>query len=226
MQVTLKRGRLKESWYDVPSEQVKEVMDSSNRLKLIIMLILSILVVVLVDWVSSPTTIIPPAAPVSPVTVYIVEGKVHARLVLPTSSGSLMQYAYGDWRYYALNERSLGDGIRALLIPTPGALGRRKYESKADLQNAVAASENGTLFNFKVSQAEVTQLLQSLDDRFNQNSDTQVYNPLTHMSLVRQDDDYTLWHNSNHELVNWLQDLSCEVEGFVLLADFQVQRPD
>jgi len=186
---------------------------------------LTTLVVVLIGWVLSPVTIVPPAAPMSPVTVYVTEGTVHAGLALPTSTGSLMHYAYGDWRYFALNERGLGDGIRALFLPTSGALGRREFDNVADLKQAVENAEDSTLLSFKVAGAEATQLLQMLGDRFNQNIDTQVHNPLTRMSLVQVDRDYTLLNNSNHELVNWLQDLSCQVEGLILLADFQVQ-PD
>jgi hypothetical protein len=187
------------------------------------MLFLAVLSASLVDWVTSPAIIIPPVETALPVTVYVIEQNFHARLVVPDSSNGLMQYAYGDWRYFALNEQNLRNGVSALFLPTQGTLGRRRYDNVAELQLSVEAAEGSTLLNFQVAGAEASQLLQSLGDRFHQNLDTQVYNPLTEMFLVQDDQDYRMLHNSNHELVTWLQDLKCQVKGFVLWADFEVQ---
>ena len=165
--------------------------------------------------------IIPPVDPVEPVTVYVVDLGLHSRLVLPDSDNGLVQYAYGDWRYFALNHEDLGSGIAALLIPTQGTLGRRKYENIDQLQQAIDG--NATILSFAVARAKATQLQKLLDQRFGQNIATQIFNRVNQMNFVQDDLDYTLYHNSNHELVVWLQNLDCRVEGFVLLADFQVQ---
>jgi hypothetical protein len=193
-------------------------------LRRISLFILAIIALISVILIASPAVIIPPVEPVQPVTVYVVDLGLHSRLVLPDDEEGLVQYAYGDWRYFALNEQDLGSGIAALLIPTQGTLGRRKYEDVDQLKQAI--SDDVTILDFAVARAKARKLQKSLDQRFQQNINTQVFNPVSQMNFVKDDMDYTLYHNSNHELVAWLEDLDCRVEGFVLLADFQVKSPN
>ncbi|MCU0534265.1 MAG: hypothetical protein MUD14_10260 [Hydrococcus sp. Prado102] len=175
-------------------------------------------------WIISPATIIPPTDPAEPIYISVVHDGFHSRLVLPTSNGELIQYAYGDWNYFARNRQNWTDGLAALLVPTQGTFGRRKFNNVAELQQ-ITEQENYTLLSFEVAQAKSTQLLKSLEERFNRNIHTVIENPLTGLTLVRDDRDYTTWHNSNHELVTWLEKLDCQVRGFVLWANFRVQHP-
>jgi hypothetical protein len=191
-----------------------------SRISLFFLVILAFVFVVLIAY---PATIIPPSDPVEPVTVYVVDLGLHSRLVLPDRDQGLIQYAYGDWRYFALNQQGLGSGVRALLIPTQGTLGRRRYANISGLQQSV--SSDTTILSFAVARNKVTALNQFLDQRFENNIYTAIFNPQNQMIFVQDDLDYTLCHNSNHELVVWLKKLNCRVEGFVLLADFQLQVP-
>lgn len=193
-------------------------MSILQRISIFILAILALISLILI---ASPTVIIPPVNPVVPVTVYVVDLGLHSRLVLPDGDDGLIQYAFGDWRYFALNQQDLGDGVAALLIPTQGTLGRRKYENIAQLGQTIDA--NITILDFAVDKTKTIQLQKLLDQRFQQNITTQIFNPLNQMNFVQDDLDYTLYHNSNHELVAWLKTLDCRVEGFVLLADFQLQ---
>ncbi|MGH8287112.1 MAG: hypothetical protein ACRETT_15295, partial [Steroidobacteraceae bacterium] len=70
------------------------------------------------------TTIGAPVHPADPVEVFIIDQGRTASLVIPASSGGMLRYAYGDWRWYALRETGLFRGAAALLWPTQGALGR------------------------------------------------------------------------------------------------------
>lgn len=194
------------------------------RLHRIAILILAVVASVSLVWIFSPATIIPPADPADPVTVHVVDYGFHSRLVLPDGDGKLIQYAYGDWNYFALNQQDWSDGAAALLVPTQGTLGRRKFSNITELRQMIDRGDN-TLLNFEVAGAKAIQLLASLDERFNRNINTRVENPLIEMTLVQDDQDYTLFHNSNHELVLWLKDLDCRVEGFVMWANFQVKYP-
>lgn len=200
---------------------------------------------------SSPTFIISPTAPVAPVTVYVIDYGYHSRLVLPDGEGKLVQYAYGDWRYFALNRQNLGNGIAALLYPTQGTIGRREFNNLAEFQRQLKrdqpegqgerlerhlettgdaspsrASLRNTLLGFEVSAAKADQLLKLLDRRFRQNLPMRVKNSRNHLTFVPDDRDYILFHNSNHELVTWLKALDCRVEGFVALPNFQVKHSD
>ncbi|GAX38513.1 DUF2459 domain-containing protein [Nodularia sp. NIES-3585] len=189
-----------------------------QRISLFILAIIASISLVLI---ASPAVIIPPVNPVEPVTVYVVDLGLHSRLVLPDGADGFIQYAYGDWRYFALNQQDLGSGFAALLFPTQGTLGRRKYKNIDQLQQAINGNTN--ILNFAVARAKAIILQNLLDKRFEQNIETQIFNPVNQMNFVQDDLDYTLYHNSNHELVLWLQGLDCRVEGFVLLADFRVQ---
>jgi hypothetical protein len=173
-------------------------------------------------WVLSPTVIVPPTDPAAPVTAYVVDQGFHAGLVLPDRNGGLIQYAYGDWNYFALNQQDLSDGLAALLIPTQGTLGRRRFSNVAELEQWVG---DETLLSLAVAGTKAVKLLDSLNARFNRHIDTHVENQVTGLTLVQDDLDYTLFHNSNHELVVWLEELDCRVEGFVLLSNFEVKSP-
>jgi hypothetical protein len=178
---------------------------------------------ILLVWILSSATIVPPANPVEPITIYVIDHGWHSRLVLPTDKGELIQYAYGDWKYFALNQQDLKSGAAALFLPTQGTLGRRKFSNIVELQQIIQ-QQDYTLLSLEVALAKVTQLLKLLDERFNRNISTSIENPQTGLTLVKDDQEYTLLQNSNHEIVEWLQDLDCKVYGFVMWANFQVKH--
>lgn len=192
------------------------------RLRRLTILVMAGLVSVFLIWVLSPTVIIPPTKPVTPVVVYVVKLGFHSRLVLPNRRGGLIQYAYGDWNYFGLNQQDWHDGLAALLIPTPGTLGRRQFNNFGQLQQLVEQPDDAIL-SFAVAEVKIGQLLQILNDRYQRHIETQVINPQSQLALVQDDRNYTLLHNSNHELVMWLKVLDCQVQGFTTLAKFQVK---
>ncbi|HCF27732.1 MAG TPA: hypothetical protein DEV81_11175 [Cyanobacteria bacterium UBA11049] len=101
-------------------------MTLSRRIALFI---LAILTCILLTWVSSPTVIVPPANPTNSVTAYVIDQGYHSSLLLPDRESGYIQYAYGDWNYFALNQQGWSDAAAALLIPTQGTLGRRKFSN-------------------------------------------------------------------------------------------------
>jgi hypothetical protein len=198
---------------------------SCSRCKAILILAVSALAFIGLALVRSPTLIIPPAEPAEAVTAYVADYGYHSRLILPEIDGGLMHYSYGDWRYFALNQQSFSNAVAALLIPTQGTLGRRKVSDFVELQQFIGKRGLDRLLSFEVGGGKAARLLTVLDDRFNRNIDTRVENSITGLSLVQDDQDYTLFHNSNHELVEWLEALDCQVRGFVMLPNFQVKYP-
>lgn len=192
----------------------------------IALFILAILVCVLLAWVGSPTIIVPPAQPANPVTAYVIIRAYHSSLLLSEGNGGYMQYAYGDWQYFALNQQGWTDAAAALFIPTQGTLGRRQFSNTDNLQQIVDPNRNQTILKFEVAGDKAAQLLASLDKRFQQNIDTRVLNPRNQLTFVQDDQDYTLFHNSNHELIRWLKNLDCETIGLVMLPNFKVASPE
>ncbi|WP_242058191.1 MULTISPECIES: DUF2459 domain-containing protein [Nostoc] len=186
--------------------------------KLASLIITSILLV----WMLSPTTIVPPTAPVEAITIYVTDYGWHSRLVLPSRNGILIQYAYGDWNYFALNQQDLINGLAALFLPTQGTLGRRTFSNTAQFEQ-IMERENASILSLKVGQAHVTRLLKLLDKRFNRHLETRIENSQTGLTFVQDNQDYTLLHNSNHELAAWLQDLDCQIHGLIIWANFRVK---
>jgi hypothetical protein len=182
-----------------------------------------VIVSILLVWMLSPAIIIPPDDSVGAVTIYVTDYGWHSRLVLPTGNGELIQYAYGDWNYFALNQQDLRNGAAALLLPTQGTLGRQKFSNIIEFEQIIQ-QKNYTLLSLEVAQPKVIQLLTLLDDRFNRNIATSIENRQTGLTLVKDDQEYTLFHNSNHEIVEWLKSLDCQIHGFVMWANFQVKH--
>jgi hypothetical protein len=179
-----------------------------SRFTILVLLITSI---VFAGWVFSPATIIPPINPNNPVNIYLVDYGFHARLILPNNNNKCLEYAYGDWHYFALNQQDWLTGAAALLLPTQGALGRKL--NNCDRLNS---------FLISVEKTKVERLLKVLNSYFDRPATMQIENSHTGMTLVPYDRTYTVLHNSNHELVRWLEDLGCRVEGFVLWANFKI----
>ncbi|MEB3216194.1 MAG: DUF2459 domain-containing protein [Nostocales cyanobacterium 94392] len=182
-----------------------------------------VIVCILFIWMLSPATILAPTDPAEALTIYVPDYGLHSRLVLPIGNGELIQYAYGDWNYFALNQQDLKNGLAALFLPTQGTLGRRKFNNIVELQQIIQ-QQNNTLLSLAVAQTKVTQLLQLLDQRFSQNIETSIKNPETNLTLIKDEQKYTILHNSNHEIVEWLKALDCQIYGFVMWANFQVKH--
>ncbi|MEM8832351.1 MAG: DUF2459 domain-containing protein [Cyanobacteria bacterium P01_G01_bin.19] len=182
------------------------------------------LVIVVAIAIGSPTTIVAPINPADPTTVYIADFGYHGKLILPTHKDELLQYAYGDWNYFALNRQNWNNALAALLIPTQGTLGRRKFKDLTELQQSLGLDWQNILFSLEVPRNRVLSLEKSLDTRFNQKLNTSVFNPHFGLTFVKDERDYTLWHNSNHELISWFENLGCQVRGFRTLPNFQPQN--
>jgi Protein of unknown function (DUF2459) len=181
-------------------------------------LVLAIISAIFVRWICYPATIIPPSNPINSVNVYLIDYGFHSRLILPNDRDKCLEYAYGDWQYFALNKQDWLTGAAALFLPTQAALGR-KFRN-CDRLYLLAARKDNSLLSITVEKARVDRLLKLLNAHFDRPT-IQIENPHTGMTLVPYNRPYTVLHNSNHELVRWLQDLGCRVEGFVLWANFK-----
>lgn len=159
-----------------------------------------------------------------PRPVVLVEHGRHTSLVLQTAEGQAQRWVYGDWRWY-VDERT--GGLRALptlLWPTRAALGRRELEGPAtgtalrpQLRVGVSA-----LHAFEVDGAAVDILLAELNERFEARRDTLQFNERYDLAFVEDPRAYTLWHNSNHVVADWLRRLGIPVRGSPALGNWRV----
>jgi hypothetical protein len=176
--------------------------------------------------VSCATTIRPPAAVSDPSTVILLTHGISSSLVLADQKGRAVRFAYGDWRYYALNRTDLGTTLAAALWPTPSALGRQVVEPAAEQPDALVAQLGiayDEVFSIRVERAAVERLRQDLETLFLAAIDTRVYNPEPNLEFVRHPEPYTLFNNSNRKVAQWLRQLGCKVSGIPLLSKWRVK---
>ncbi len=166
------------------------------------------------------TTIRPPARPRDPVQAGLIDYGYHASLVLPTADGGAVEYAYGEWEWFALNHDAWYRVFPALCWPTSGALGRRPLP--AGWASSVACEE---VLVFQVGRAEAAALLDRLGRRYASRAEEPVYNPLVGLTLVPDEASYCCFANCNTALAGWLRELGCEVSGAGCSADFKVVLP-
>jgi hypothetical protein len=170
------------------------------------------------------TTVLPPAEPVEPAPVFILDHGRHTSLVVSTPEGDLVRYAYGDWRYYAERETGIGRAIAALFWSTRGALGRRHLEgppTEEQVRDQIPLLIEG-LYRLEVERARIEALRARLDAIFDA-AERELYSPDTFLIFVEHPRNYTLRHNSNRVIGDWLEELGCEVYGQRLFANWQVE---
>jgi hypothetical protein len=171
------------------------------------------------------TTIIAPVNPENPTPVFLIDHGQHASLVLPYDDHRLVEYAYGEWNWFAKNRTDSPNTIPALLLPTRGAFGRRTLQGAEDVGDLQAAYPDKIIEPIDVPMARMLALLDELEARFAENADTAVLKPEKDLTIVEDDTSYHIFHNCNHVTAGWLRDLGCEVKGPKLLANYRIVRP-
>lgn len=175
----------------------------------------------LVAGVGCATTIHPPVQLSNPVAVHLVDYGRHSCLMLPHEDGGVMEYAYGEWQWYALNRQQPWDVLRALFVPTRGALGRRHH----DLESGAVESgdiEIERAFVIHVEANAVRALRDELDRQWDTAASTVVVNPTTGLAFVYAEESYWLFNNCNPVTARWLESLGCEVRGWAILSDWHI----
>jgi hypothetical protein len=175
------------------------------------------LLAVLACMTACVTSIRPPAEPKDPVSVALIDYGYHASLALPTADGGCVEYAYGEWEWFALNNDAWYRVFPALCWPTQGALGRRALRFPPDV-----ASEETLVFT--VGRAEAGALLARLNARYAARPEEPVHNPAVGLTFVPDDASYCCFANCNTTLAGWLRELGCEVSRPTCAASFRLVK--
>ncbi|HRP74080.1 MAG TPA: hypothetical protein PK725_00885 [Rhodocyclaceae bacterium] len=172
------------------------------------------------------SVIVPPEHVRDPVSVFVLDHGRHSSLVLPSDAGGAVRYSYGDWEYYALNQPGLGSGLRALLWPTPAALGQQLLAGQIDADSVVRQLRIGVLesFEVKVERAAVRQLQLELAGIFDGARETLHYSAAYDVHFVHHPEPYTINYNSNRMVGRWLQQLGCTITGRPVLSNWRIKR--
>jgi hypothetical protein len=167
-------------------------------------------------------TIVPPASPANPVTVYVADYGRHSTLILPTEDGGMVEYAFGDWDWLAAMKRQSYRALGALFFSKGSAFGRRHFDhvpSQADFDFAIEAKKN---VSFAVDRGTMVALRDLLDRQFRAAESTAVFSTDGNFTYVRDPEKYWLFHNCNHVTRRWLEELGCQVKGACVTSKFKV----
>ncbi len=165
--------------------------------------------------------ITPPVGPLDPVPVFVADYGRHGSLLLPDGERGAVEFAYGEWEWFALGRTGWWRVPAVLFLPTCGTLARRELGAPATrdaIQRAVAPV---VLHEVVVERARVAELRRSLEARFAQHADETVTDAFG-MRFRPDHVQYSILHHCNSEVAAWLRALGCRVEGQPLEAAFEI----
>lgn len=169
--------------------------------------------------------IIPPVTPKNAVPIFIADYGRHSSLLLPDEKGGLVEFAWGDYAWFAENHTGAGNAVAALFWSGGSTLGSRhlpKLLPHDELMHSLSAKR---LLSFVAEADKAAIVREQLTDQFNRHRDTMIYNEVHHLNFVRDDGHYWFAHNCNHLTAEWLRELGCQVEGWVLYSNFEMDDP-
>ena len=169
--------------------------------------------------------VVPPTPPANQAAVYLTNYGRHSSLLLPAREGHYVEFAFGDWNWFAVNHNSSGDALEAMLFSAGATLGRRQLKLSDDIDAICRATGALTVSRIPVPREKVDALLDKLDQKFQSQIDTITYNPASSMWFVADDEPYCVLHNCNHVTARWLRALGCDVRGLVMYSNFKVVPP-
>ena len=166
----------------------------------------------------------PPEEVSDPVSVYVVDYGRHASLAIPAEDAGLLEWSWGDWNWFALERTGVIDGLRAIFASPRSTLSRRELASARDageLAERLGATE---VLSLEVERERARALREELEARWQQGRDEAVRHPGGRV-FVPDDARYSLFNNSVHAIVRWLEALGAEVTGRGVTANFKLGEP-
>lgn len=176
---------------------------------------------------SCTTTVAPPTMVSDPVSVWIADYGRHASLILPREgerAGAAVEYAYGEWEWFALGNDPAIRAPAAMLWPTRGTLGRRDLARPESAGALIAQLGLEDALEVRVERANAQAVLARLDARFERGQDQLVHSPAYGLDFVPDPDDYSLAYHCNSAVAAWLREMGCRVSPAALVASFRVRR--
>jgi hypothetical protein len=168
-------------------------------------------------------TVFPPQHVTDPIQVGVLDHGHHTSLILQIASDGMRRYSYGDWRWYALRQTGLAEGSAAVFSRTQAALGRKELPgpfSPAAVVREVRVPIEHALY-LTVDAGDIRTLVARLDRIYDANLAERVDNQAYDLVFVPHPEPYSIFHNSNRVVAEWLEQLQCRVEGPALFAIWQ-----
>jgi len=191
------------------------------------MAILALAVIALGLWGCTTTIIPPPAEYVAqnPVHVHVADYGRHSSIMLPLDDEDdrMVEYGFGEWRFFALDEEGVGGVARALLVRSDGTLSRRYVTGPFVEERLRRELLFDHLHTIQVHRDDAIDLRRKLDEQYEEHIETEIYNERSRLYFVRVDEEYSFSNNCNPVLARWLEQLGCEIRGPALLSSWRVR---
>lgn len=171
--------------------------------------------------VSCVSRIVPPAHPEDPCQVFLLKDGIHRGILVPDSQRGYVEWGYGDWDWYALLANRWYNVFDTVLWPTQGCLGRKPWSEG----EAKDGARRGTLVPFWIGSGEARALLGELEERFQENGATRIWNDLYEMEFVQDPEGFWFLHNCNDEVAEWLERVGCRVGWVPVRLDLRLAIP-
>lgn len=182
--------------------------------------------VLMLTSVGCSATLVPPPVPVDPVLIAITDYGRHSSLLLPDEAGTgSIEYAFGDWNWFAAGRNTPCDGVSALFASGQATLGRMEWPIPPDSPDLKSKLEADRVMVMEASARDVAALRERLERRFEARLDEQVYNETMKLWFVPDDERYRLWNNCNHVTAGWLRELGFEIRGSPYTSKFKLAVP-
>jgi hypothetical protein len=166
----------------------------------------------------------PPARVSDPVRVFVIDYGRHASLALPNEQAGLIEWSWGDWNWFALERTGPVEGLQALFASPRSTLSRRELAPAPDAKELAARVGAQELLSLDVERERARALQRHLDARWLRRRHEAVAHS-TGRRFVPDDRRYSLFNNSVHELVRWLEALGADVSGTGVTAKFKLRQP-
>ena len=177
---------------------------------------------VLVSLTACAIRVTPPVELESPQTIFIADYGRHASLLLPRVNGRVVEFAYGEWNWFALGRDQWYRAGPALFWPTRGTLGTSELPGPAEIDAIRGQLWAERIHELQVERAAALELLARLEASFAERADESVLNNALGMQFVPHADSYSILHQCNSAVADWLRELGCGVGGCASRAEFTV----
>jgi hypothetical protein len=188
----------------------------------LVMLVLALIAGILLG--GCQRTIRAPEDVTDPVSVFVVDYGRHASLVLPDEEAGLVEWSWGDWNWFALERTGVLDGLRAVFASPLSTLSRRGLNPAPDTQELATRLGAAEVLSLDVERERAGALLERLEQRWLLRADEAVTQASGRV-FVPDDARYSMFNNSVHEIVRWLEALNADVSGSGVTADFKLREP-
>lgn len=166
---------------------------------------------------SCTSTVKQPGNVEDPVSVLLIREALHRGLVLPRET-DMVEFGFGDWAWYALEEDEWYDAPPTVLWPTRATLSRRVIDA-TDAQGARAALPWLEFVEFRVERSLAERLRVRLEEQFAAGSGELVQPGGRSMQFVPCEGSYWFGHNCADVAAAWLEELGCEVSWLPIRLD-------